>query len=85
MFALLLLLQHIFDCIRKFLQFQITVIVVVSSMTFLGTPFLTDSPLTPVKMFGIYLIMNILKLHSDSGLDEGTQMVLVSYGDDISS
>ena len=52
-------------------------------MTFLGAIFLTDSPLTPVKMFGIYLIMNILKLHSDSGLDEGTQMVFVSYGDDI--
>ncbi len=52
--------RNIFDCIRKFLQFQLTVNVVAIFMAFLGAAVLKESPLTPVQMLWVNLIMDTL-------------------------
>jgi Ca2+ transporting ATPase len=52
--------RNIFDCIRKFLQFQLTVNVVAIFMAFLGAVIIKESPLTPVQMLWINLIMDTL-------------------------
>ena len=52
--------RNIFDCIRKFLQFQLTVNVTAIILAFIGSAFLTDSPLTAVQMLWINLIMDTL-------------------------
>jgi len=40
--------RNIFDCIRKFLQFQVTVNIVAMFMVFLGGVILTESPLNSI-------------------------------------
>lgn len=52
--------RNIFDCIRKFLQFQLTVNVVAIFMAFLGAVIIKESPLTPVQMLWVNLIMDTL-------------------------
>jgi len=52
--------RNIFECIRKFLQFQLTVNVVALFMAFLGAVVLKESPLTPVQMLWVNLIMDTL-------------------------
>ena len=52
--------RNIFDCIRKFLQFQLTVNVVAIFMAFLGAVVLSESPLTPIQMLWVNLIMDTL-------------------------
>ena len=52
--------RNIFDCIRKFLQFQLTVNVVAIVMAFMGAAILKQSPLTAVQMLWINLIMDTL-------------------------
>lgn len=52
--------RNIFDCIRKFLQFQLTVNGVAIVMAFMGAAILKKSPLTPVQMLWINLIMDTL-------------------------
>lgn len=52
--------RNIFDCIRKFLQFQLTVNIVACFLAFLGSVVLKDSPLTAVQMLWINLIMDTL-------------------------
>ncbi len=52
--------RNIFDCIRKFLQFQLTVNVVAICMAFMGAAILKKSPLTPVQMLWVNLIMDTL-------------------------
>lgn len=52
--------RNIFDCIRKFLQFQLTVNVVAIFMAFLGAVLIKESPLTPVQMLWVNLIMDTL-------------------------
>ena len=52
--------RNIFDCIRKFLQFQLTVNVVAIFMAFLGAAVIKESPLTPVQMLWVNLIMDTL-------------------------
>ncbi|MCB0368100.1 MAG: HAD-IC family P-type ATPase [Bdellovibrionales bacterium] len=52
--------RNIFDCIRKFLQFQLTVNGVAIVMAFMGAAILNRSPLTPVQMLWINLIMDTL-------------------------
>lgn len=52
--------RNIFDCIRKFLQFQLTVNGVAIVMAFMGASILKRSPLTPVQMLWINLIMDTL-------------------------
>ncbi|CAK88204.1 unnamed protein product (macronuclear) [Paramecium tetraurelia] len=52
--------RNIFDCIRKFLVFQVTVNVVAVSMAFLGGVFLKESPLTSIQMLWVNLIMDTL-------------------------
>lgn len=52
--------RNIFDCIRKFLQFQLTVNVVAIFMAFLGAVVIKESPLTPVQMLWVNLIMDTL-------------------------
>ena len=52
--------RNIFDCIRKFLQFQLTVNVVAMFMVFLGGVVLRESPLTPIQMLWVNLIMDTL-------------------------
>ena len=52
--------RNIFDCIRKFLQFQLTVNVVGIVMAFMGAAIIKQSPLTAVQMLWINLIMDTL-------------------------
>lgn len=65
--------RNIFDCIRKFLQFQLTVNGVAIVMAFMGASILKTSPLSPVQMLWINLIMDTLAalaLATDPPLDE---------------
>ena len=65
--------RNIFDSIRKFLQFQLTVNAVAIVMAFTGAVILKTSPLTPVQMLWINLIMDTLAalaLATDPPLDE---------------
>ena len=50
--------RNIYDCIRKFVQFQLTTNVVAVFMTFLGGIILNDSPLNAIQMLWVNLIMD---------------------------
>lgn len=52
--------RNIFDSIRKFLQFQLTVNFVALVLAFLGAAVLKESPLNPIQMLWINLIMDTL-------------------------
>lgn len=52
--------RNIYDCIRKFLQFQLTVNLVALFMSFLGAVVVKESPLTAVQMLWVNLIMDTL-------------------------
>ena len=50
--------RNIYDCIRKFLQFQLTTNVVAVFMTLLGGIVLKDAPLNAIQMLWVNLIMD---------------------------
>ena len=50
--------RNVYDCIRKFLQFQLTCNVVAVFMTLLGGVILSDSPLNSIQMLWVNLIMD---------------------------
>jgi len=50
--------RNVYDCIRKFVQFQLTTNVVAVFMTFLGGIILKDSPLNAIEMLWVNLIMD---------------------------
>ncbi|KAL4486593.1 hypothetical protein ABPG73_003897 [Tetrahymena malaccensis] len=50
--------RNIFDCIRKFLQFQLTINVVALFMAFMGGVIIRESPLNTVQMLWVNLIMD---------------------------
>lgn len=50
--------RNVYDCIRKFLQFQLTCNIVAVFMTLLGGVILKDSPLNPIQMLWVNLIMD---------------------------
>jgi Ca2+ transporting ATPase len=50
--------RNVYDCIRKFIQFQLTVNVVAVFMTLLGGIILKDSPLNSIQMLWVNLIMD---------------------------
>jgi Ca2+ transporting ATPase len=50
--------RNVYDNVRKFLQFQLTVNVVAMFIVFLGSVLLKDSPLTSVQMLWVNLIMD---------------------------
>ncbi|EAR95699.2 calcium-translocating P-type ATPase, PMCA-type protein (macronuclear) [Tetrahymena thermophila SB210] len=50
--------RNIFDCIRKFLQFQLTINVVALFMAFMGGVVIRESPLNTVQMLWVNLIMD---------------------------
>ena len=52
--------RNIFDSIRKFLQFQLTVNMVALVMAFTGAAVLKESPLNPIQMLWVNLIMDTL-------------------------
>lgn len=52
--------RNILQSIRKFLQFQLTVNTVALILAFIGAVFLKESPLNPVQMLWINLIMDTL-------------------------
>ena len=52
--------RNIFDSIRKFLQFQLTVNFVALVMAFVGGASLRESPLNPIQMLWVNLIMDTL-------------------------
>lgn len=52
--------RNIFDSIRKFLQFQLTVNFAALVLAFAGALFLKESPLTPIQMLWVNLIMDTL-------------------------
>ena len=62
-----------YDCIRKFVQFQLTTNIVAVFMTFLGGIILKDSPLNAIEMLWVNLIMDSfasLALATESPNDE---------------
>lgn len=52
--------RNIFDSIRKFLQFQLTVNMCALIMAFAGAAVLKESPLSPIQMLWVNLIMDTL-------------------------
>lgn len=50
--------RNVYDNVRKFLQFQLTVNVVAMFIVFFGSVFLKDSPLNAVQMLWVNLIMD---------------------------
>jgi len=50
--------RNVYDCIRKFLQFQLTTNVVAVFMTLIGGIVLNDSPLNAIQMLWVNLIMD---------------------------
>jgi magnesium-transporting ATPase (P-type) len=50
--------RNVYDCIRKFIQFQLTTNVVAVFMTLLGGIILKDSPLNSIQMLWVNLIMD---------------------------
>ena len=50
--------RNIFDSVRKFVQFQLTINVVALIVAFLGSAILSTSPLTPVQLLWVNLIMD---------------------------
>lgn len=50
--------RNVYDCIRKFIQFQLTTNVVAVFMTLLGGIILKDSPLNAIQMLWVNLIMD---------------------------
>ena len=50
--------RNVYDCIRKFVQFQLTTNIVAVFMTFLGGIILKDSPLNAIQMLWVNLIMD---------------------------
>ena len=50
--------RNVYDCIRKFLQFQLTCNIVAVFMTLLGGVILSDSPLNSIQMLWVNLIMD---------------------------
>lgn len=52
--------RNIYDNIRRFLQFQLTVNVVALATAFIGACILTESPLQPIQLLWVNLIMDSL-------------------------
>eukprot|EP00127_Corallochytrium_limacisporum_P006572 Clim_evm1s231 gene=Clim_evmTU1s231 len=52
--------RNVFDCIRKFLQFQLSVNLVAIIVTFVGAVVTGESPLGPVQLLWVNLIMDTL-------------------------
>jgi Ca2+ transporting ATPase len=50
--------RNIYDCVRKFIQFQLTVNIVALVLCFVGAVIVTKSPLTAVQMLWVNLIMD---------------------------
>jgi Ca2+ transporting ATPase len=50
--------RNVYDCIRKFLQFQLTANIVAVFMTLLGGVMMKDSPLSAIQMLWLNLIMD---------------------------
>ena len=50
--------RNIYDCISKFIQFQLTVNIVALTMCFIGSIIGGDSPITPIQMLWVNLIMD---------------------------
>lgn len=52
--------RNIYDCIRKFIQFQLTVNVVAVFSTLVGAALLKQEILKPIQMLWVNLIMDTL-------------------------
>jgi magnesium-transporting ATPase (P-type) len=52
--------RNVFDSIRKFVQFQVTVNIVAVVIAFVGAVFSGESPLKPVQMLWVNLIMDTM-------------------------
>ncbi len=52
--------RNIYDCIRKFLQFQLTVNIVALVTAFIGSCILKESPLEPIQLLWVNMIMDSL-------------------------
>ena len=52
--------RNIFDAIRKFVQFQLSVNIVALVLTFVGAAIISQSPLTAIQLLWVNLIMDSL-------------------------
>jgi len=65
--------RNIYDCVRKFLQFQLTTNIVALIMCFVGAVITQETPLTAVQMLWVNMIMDsfaALALATESPSDE---------------
>ena len=65
--------RNVYDNVRKFIQFQLTVNIAAMFIVFIGSVFLNDSPLSAVQMLWVNLIMDTfaaLALATEPPLDE---------------
>ena len=65
--------RNIFDSIRKFIQFQMTVNMAALFIAFIGAAIITESPLNPIQMLWVNLIMDTfasLALATEAPKDE---------------
>lgn len=65
--------RNIYDSIKKFIQFQVTVNIVALTVAFIGACIINESPLTPVQLLWVNLIMDSLAslaLATDPPTDE---------------
>ena len=54
--------RNIFDCTRKFVQFNLTVIFVTIAVVFLGSVLLGESPLSTVQILWVNFLINTLAI-----------------------
>eukprot|EP01091_Cochliopodium_minus_P014751 TRINITY_DN505_c0_g1_i1.p1 TRINITY_DN505_c0_g1~~TRINITY_DN505_c0_g1_i1.p1 ORF type:complete len:1009 (-),score=313.19 TRINITY_DN505_c0_g1_i1:89-3070(-) len=52
--------RNVYDSIRKFVQFQVTVNIVAVTLAFIGAVSYGESPLTPIQMLWVNLIMDTM-------------------------
>ena len=52
--------RNIYDCIRKFIQFQLTVNIVAVTITLIGAALIKQEILKPIQMLWVNLIMDTL-------------------------
>ena len=80
--------RNIYDCVRKFIQFQLTVNIVALILCFIGSVIIKKSPLTAVQMLWVNLIMDTfaaLALSTEPPSDEVLRRPPVSTNEYIVS
>lgn len=79
MIASIIHARNIYDSIRKFIQYQLTICIITVTFATLGNFYFIDTPLSPVQMLWINIIMDSLGALALATEDPDEEMLL-SYG-----